>query len=190
MEQAMDFLGRYYFLIIIAVGLIYSLFFKKSPLEKGPAKRKPVSRMPDFGGGGFPGPMTRRTSSPAPLRPRERPHEDKEPAPQPGIERRDPLAPEPVDSPAASIEPATPPAAFPAPGASAAPSSAPAMTGSPTSASSAARAGLAAALASPERGVSPAERAPAGWSRDELARAVVMAEVLGPPRARKPFRRR
>jgi hypothetical protein len=193
MEQLLDFLGRYYFLVVIAAGLVYTLFFKKSPLEKD-AKPKPSSRMPNFGGGGLPGPTVRRVPPRATGWPAERssgsPRElGGESEAGPGADWRELRAPEPVAPPAASAELSPGPAAVPAP-AAAGRAAAPAPE-------AAARAGLAASLAALDRGgpAAPAGSATGGlpaadWSRAELARAVVMAEVLGPPRARKPFRRR
>ena len=46
MEQLISFVTHNFFVVIIVVGLIYQLFFRKSPLERQ------RNRMPDFGGDG------------------------------------------------------------------------------------------------------------------------------------------
>ncbi|MFB9280055.1 hypothetical protein [Cohnella cellulosilytica] len=45
MEQLVTFLTSNFQFVIVIVGILYFLFFRKSPLEK-----RPPNRMPDFGG--------------------------------------------------------------------------------------------------------------------------------------------
>jgi len=204
MAQAIDFLVRHSYLVIVVVWLVYAMFFRRSPLEK---PRHPADRMPDFGGGGFPRPPIRRAQQPpASRRPGERPAAPPHPgeparpvradrrAPWPGAETAPPRPadgagrqPLPRAPQADAAAPAVPPRAEAraAGGEGAAP---PAVPGGALFAAAAAPPPAAAgpSVAAPP----PAGAASAGWTRAELARAVVMAEVLGPPRARKPFRPR
>ncbi|MBB6636226.1 hypothetical protein [Cohnella thailandensis] len=198
MERLIEFLLGNIYYVVVVVGLIYAMFFRKSPDD---AKRP--NRMPDFGGGGQ---RRERPQGPPqrPRRPGEAPAGTKpqgRPAARP--EREEPRGGLPgrqdAPAPARTAEPAYEPAPRPA----ASPFEAPAY-GEPAPAVPAA---LAAAHASQARadGPSPfAEERPAASSaspvyapsagglqpsREDLARAIVWSEILGPPRARKPFRR-
>ncbi|MFD0672070.1 hypothetical protein [Cohnella sp. GCM10027633] len=152
------------FFVVIIVGIIYSLFFRKSPLEK------PRNRMPDFGGG-----QQRPPGSP----------------PQRGVPMRTPQQarqepPRGVPQPVRSAPPPEPRPSrqMPLPAAEPPPEDAYVIR---------------EIEAEPARGVSPpsppeAPAAAAGAraggqpTREELARAIVWAEVLGPPRAKRPYR--
>ncbi|QMV40432.1 hypothetical protein [Cohnella cholangitidis] len=59
MEELISFLTNNFHFVIIAIGIIYSLFFRKSQQEQ----RRP-NRMPDFGGG------NQRTEQPKRAEPR------------------------------------------------------------------------------------------------------------------------
>jgi len=134
-----------FFLIVVAIGIIYQLFVRKSPLEKR-------NRMPDFGGG-----QQRRPGSPpqrgVPMRLPPAKQEQPRPTPQPIVveEYIEPSAviPEPRKTPVTTRPEAAP---------------------------------LEPAFAK-------ASQTAESLSRDDLARAVMWAEILGPPRARKPHRR-
>ncbi|WP_027088284.1 hypothetical protein [Cohnella panacarvi] len=134
------------FLIVVAIGIIYQLFVRKSPLDKRP------NRMPDFGG-----PQQRRPGSP----------------PQRGVPMRIPPArqeqPRPIPQPIFEEESVEPRAIVP----------------EPRTIPLASQAGSAL----PERTYAKSPHPSESLSRDELARAVMWAEILGPPRARKPHRR-
>lgn len=210
MEQLIRFLfGNIYYVFVIA-GVLYVLF-RKSPLEKPPPKsgNRPAGRMPDFGGGGMPRPM-RPTSAPKPA---SRPTTAQQP-----VERREGPAASERRAPPVVTLPARPRSAEPAEDRSGAPAGdrqivyrspgSPPPTPVPwagegesggegvpsASAAQAARedaAYHAAANASPLYAAAQTQDAPgpARPKRSELARAVVWAEILGPPRSRKPFRR-
>lgn len=145
MEQLISFAMNNFFIVIIIVGILYQLFFRKSPLEKR-------NRMPDFGGG-----QQRPPGSPpqrgVPMRIPPSKREEPRPIPQPiVVEERveqSAIAPEPRRAPVSTLPEATP---------------------------------LEPAFA---KAPQPSE----SLSRDELARAVMWAEILGPPRARKPHGR-
>jgi hypothetical protein len=145
-----------FFIVVIVVGLIYSLFFRKSPLEK-----RPPNRMPDFGGG-----QQRRPDSP----------------PQRGVPMRTPPAKqEPQRSPpvrSAPPEPSRQPLSQQMAVEDAYEDKR--ISSGPSAGNVSARSGAVAATAEPA-----AEK----LSREELARAVMWAEILGPPRARRPHRR-
>ncbi|MBO9597115.1 MAG: hypothetical protein J7559_04730 [Cohnella sp.] len=133
------------FLIAVAIGIVYQLFIRKSPLEKR-------NRMPDFGGG-----QRRPPGSPSqrgvPMRIPPAKQEQPRPNPQPIIveERAEQRVAAPESR---SIPDSSPPEATPL-----------------------------------EPAYAKAPKPSASLSRDELARAVMWAEILGPPRARKPHRR-
>jgi len=130
MEDLISFVTHNFYFVIVIVGIIYSLFFRKSPLERSP------NRMPDFGGGQRP--------------PRQR-EED-----------------EPVET--LPSEPELLEVRFPEPQRQAPPPAAPVKQ---------------------ERSDSKMQQAPnvQGLGRDNLTQAVLWAEILGPPRARRPYRR-
>lgn len=210
MEQLVGFLlGNIHF-VIVALGILFVLF-RKSPLEKPPEGKpgnRPSGRMPDFGGGGLPRP-TRPAADPKPApRPMtaQRPVERREGPAMP--ERRQPpfvtLPTRPRNVERAEEERGTPdgdkqivyrspgtPAPTPVPWAGEGESGGEGLPSA--SAAQAARedaAYHAAANAVPY--APPQAQQPAAPSRpkhSELARAVMWAEILGPPRSRKPFRR-
>jgi hypothetical protein len=142
-----DYLLKHFVFVIVIVGFLYAVLFRKSPIER------PPNRMPDFGGGG-----AQRTGRPVP-----RPAQS---------------SPQRAPIPAQPILRASPP---PMP--------------------------MAASQPQPERAPQSKEQerqtpyaaeAPAAFSvtgesrpltREQLSRAIVWAEVLGPPRARRPYRR-
>lgn len=162
MEELISFLLKNFYVVIVIVGLIYSMFFRKSPLEKPPANRpnpRPVNRMPDFGGSpAFP-PKPRRAEEPIPVE-KPRPSVQEEPRPQRQTVYRSPEAAAPVSAEPARDRRALEPAPAPTP--------APALVAAPAM---------------------QAEETQDSRIREDMARAVVWAEILGPPRARRPFRR-
>ncbi|MDG0793219.1 hypothetical protein OMP38_21990 [Cohnella ginsengisoli] len=211
MEQLIRFLlGNIYF-VIVALGILFVLF-RKSPLEKPPDGRpgnRPSGRMPDFGGAGLPRPM-RPAADPKPA---PRPMTAQQP-----IERREgpaaserrqppivtlPARPRSVDAaeeergaPAGDRQivyrsPGSPPPT-PVPwagegesGGEGVPSASAAQAAREDAAYHAdANASPLYASAQPQGAVSQARP-----KHSELARAVMWAEILGPPRSRKPFRR-
>lgn len=159
MEQLARFVMDNFFIVVVAVGIIYSLFFRKSPLEK------PRNRMPDFGGGqGQRRPPGAPPQRGVPMRPRPEPAQASRPTPRP------PAAPEPERTLPSTPDPYEPAIAEPRRDAAPRPVPAAASRVAPT----------ASGTASP-RGDVP--------TREELERAVVWAEILGPPRARRPHGR-
>jgi hypothetical protein len=173
LEQLISFLMSHLGIVIFAVGIIYALFFRKSPLER------PPNRMPDFGGGGQRRPGQQEGSG-TPARPASRPvpAETQYPTPQssapPSASRPLPerletrqLEPKPLQQrpvvivhPVADEEVITRRLPIPQ-----------------------ARAGSTQFKAAAKR------QGTAVLSRDDLSRAVIWAEILGPPRARRPHRR-
>jgi hypothetical protein len=153
-EELISFLANNFHFVIIAIGIIYSLFFRKSQQEQ----RRP-NRMPDFGGGNQRTKQPDREESrvPAPRREQTIRVESRRPEPLSvtigeSIDAEDAYA---IDEPAVRPE------------------------------SSARTNPIDASLAG-NTGNSDSSRGLAG---SDLTRAVMWAEILGPPRARKPFRR-
>ncbi|MFC3798254.1 hypothetical protein [Cohnella sp. GCM10012308] len=211
MEQLIGFLlGNLHFVLVV-LGILFFLL-RKSPLEKPPGGKpgsRPSGRMPDFGGGGLPRP----TRQPADPRPAQRPmtaqqpverregpamHERRQPpvvtvpARQRGAERAEGERGAPMsDKQVVYRSPGTP-QPKPVPwdgegesGGEGAPSASAAQSAREDAAyHAAAKASPLYAPAQPQ-----AEPAPARPKHSELARAVIWAEILGPPRSRKPFRR-
>ncbi|MBB6675578.1 hypothetical protein [Cohnella nanjingensis] len=194
MEQLINLILKNLPIILVVLGILFSLL-RRSPLEKPqrpgqPAR--PAGRMPDFGGGGFP-------------RPPQRPQQAKRLAEE-GEAERPAATREPYDSerPPAAEMPLAGPSGFPAPDAtrgatsdaygSGAGPSADGATGErydayaapvrPKAARTSSRAGEGAL-----RGAGGAAGSESALTRDDLARAVMWAEILGPPRSRKPHRR-
>lgn len=181
--KLISFLIENIYVVVVVLGILYTIFFRTSPIEK-----RPPNRMPDFGGGsplGIPkrtarqqqGPVTGPVARPdgpsrsaggqpedVPKRehtPTERPQRENFPASE-GTSFERPQSETYAASPRTYVAPDRGGAGF---------------TGfeePSTSGDNGSRLTGANAL-------SPA--------RDELARAIVWAEVLGPPRAKKPFRR-
>ncbi len=162
MEQLISFVMDNLGIVVIVVGIIYAMFFRKSPLER------PPNRMPDFGGGG-----QRRPGQPGEGRPpvaqstRPAPEEPRFPPPQrqelPPVTRQQPVR---VETREPGPKPASPRPVALAYGE---------MDERPTG---------------EERTSQVTERVGAEvLNRDDLSRAVMWAEILGPPRARRPHRR-
>ncbi|SFB35233.1 hypothetical protein SAMN05216312_106191 [Cohnella sp. OV330] len=211
MEQLIRFLlGNIHFVIVV-LGILFVLL-RKSPLEKPPGDKpgsRPSGRMPDFGGGGLPRPMRpasdpkpapRPTTAQQPIERREGPamHERRQPPivtlparPQSSNTAEEGRGAAAGDKQIVYRSPGSPPPA-PVPWAGEGESGG---EGAPSaSAAQAARedaAYHAAAKASPlyASAQSQGAGAPARPRHSELARAVLWAEILGPPRSRKPFRR-
>lgn len=76
MERLISFLSNNIIFVIMIVGIIYTMFFRKSPLER------PPNRMPDFGGEGFPRPRRPGETRPA-ARPVSRPEAEQIPTSRP-----------------------------------------------------------------------------------------------------------
>ncbi|XID95377.1 hypothetical protein ACF3MZ_13050 [Paenibacillaceae bacterium WGS1546] len=161
--------------VIIALGIL-SMLFRKSPLEQNPP-----NRMPDFGGEGRPRPGGR------PPVPGTRP-EAGEPS-RPGPVSRPPRDPFPDGM---EIPPA-PRAPMPRPPAPRPSAQTPTVYDTPDAVAASFAAARPTASASASRGVAPIAGSIAAdaraLTREDLARAVIWAEVLGPPRARRPRRR-
>lgn len=164
MEKLISFITSNFYFVILIVGIIYSLFFRKSPLER------PRNGMPDFGGGGG----QRRAGRPggeAPAAtpiPRAETPEARFPAPQqqtpPPVRRQE----QPVRVQSHSAEPRK----------AAQPSS---IVSQET---------VSRSTVKPQSAPAAMNRLDvAGLTRDDLSRAVVWAEILGPPRARRPHSR-
>ncbi|MFC4599356.1 hypothetical protein [Cohnella hongkongensis] len=150
MEELITFLTSNIQFLIVIIGIVYFLFFRKSPLEK-----RTQNRMPDFGGES--------------RRPTERPVR-----PVPAQTR--PERYEPVETTYSAPE------TFYDPG--------PAALSDPAPASRVSRSAAAAGSHQPDSYVYESSREAArGPSRQDLARAVLWSEILGRPRARKPYRR-
>ncbi|MBN2983306.1 hypothetical protein [Cohnella algarum] len=188
MDRLIDFVFNNIHFIVIVVGIIYAMFFRKSPLEKNPP-----GRMPDFGGG------SGRPRQMQPPRPRPQPQQPPRQAREETAGHRPPPAPPLERAPAAvPAEPPRQPAAFPA--ASEAPR-APERQAEPAAisdalpakevlrdrpAAAALKAAASASMAQRQEGV-PGNRPE--LSREELKRAIVWSEILGQPRSRKAYRR-
>ncbi|REK61089.1 MAG: hypothetical protein C6P35_17685 [Cohnella sp.] len=205
MERLIDFIVDNYLYIAVVVGILYTLFFRQSPLEKNPP-----GRMPDFGGGGGlgrphppqrPSAPKRPRQHPAPAHERERtpggPMRPSSPAPAPLPQTSAPgERPHPApDSPPVVQLPARPPAApsgdslgpadaLPAASAGNGPGTHP--RGAKPLSPSARAAGATPASAPAQAPLAGAMRN-RPLRRDELKRAIVWAEILGQPRARRPF---
>jgi len=146
LDELVTFLFKNFQFVIIVIGIVYYLFFRKSPLE-----RRSPNRMPDFGGEMQGNRQQPARPLPASVRP-DRPYDP---------ERRS--APAPIDAEPQRVR---------------APES----------------------ETNPHTDDAPAEQAhvvrsntPRAASRvlerQDLARAVLWSEILGRPRARKPYRR-
>ena len=155
MEQLISFATKNFFIVIIIVGILYQLFFRKSPLEK------PRNRMPDFGGG-----QPQRPPGSPPQRgvPMRIPAEKQEQRRVPSANNAPRPEPKPIvaENVYEDVYEERPTAVAPA-------SATPALRVASTHAVS-----------------RPAVMEP---TQDDLARAVLWAEILGPPRARRPHRR-
>ncbi len=148
MEQLVTFLTSNFQFVIVLVGILYFLFFRKSPLEK-----RPPNRMPDFGGEAHRRPE--RPGRPQTQAARTRP--DSAPKPERGdYSQAEPAAFRPLA--ADETEEYENP--------------------------------IVQDLTTKRSGAPDANREPrAGLQQRDLAKAVVWSEILGRPRARKPYRR-
>ncbi|MFC5532125.1 hypothetical protein [Cohnella yongneupensis] len=159
MEQLISFAMNNFFIVIIVVGILYQLFFRKSPLEK------PRNRMPDFGGG------------------QQRPRPPGSP-PTRGVPMRTPEAKQEPRSPV-TVRSAPPPEhSRPQPQPQPQPLAADDVFADKRIANVASH-----VSAAPKAAHTTAAQPGEGVTRDELARAVMWAEILGPPRARRPHGR-
>ncbi|MFC4305581.1 hypothetical protein [Cohnella boryungensis] len=159
MEDLISFLANNFHIVLIVIGVIYSIFFRKRPLDG-----KPPKQMPEYGQGQAP---QWEDASPADSYPEHASgggwDQFPEPTPAPGY------AP---DSLPASV-----------------------MTNNVTTGAlpSSSRKPPAFVQADSPLQVQAAPRSASSSTsrlrRDELARAVLWSEILGKPRARKPFRR-
>jgi hypothetical protein len=138
-EKLISFVMNNFFIVVIVLGIIYSLFFRKSPLERRP------NRMPDFGGSG---PSRTGESKPPTAQSNRSPDAIESQHPSSG---RQTLSPMLMQQPLNQADP------------------------KPTQRSSVSQ--------------SKAEYGAADLTSDDLSRAVVWAEILGPPRAKRPHRR-
>ena len=238
MERLLEFVfGNFYFFILL-IGLIYVMFFRKSPLEKPENRpgrqapdRRPYGRPhrrpgdiypPHLPGGGFPagrpsgrmeGPFAPGERMPdfggPPLFPMEPPRrpaagpvilDDEEARPMPaGPARPRPVLWEPDADPhsempfpyPAPVRPGRPSAPEePESGEGPQPEPAWKPEGSAFWQETFAPASNAASKTAVAANAPREERAaPFSLPRDELARAFVWSEILGPPRARRPFRK-
>jgi hypothetical protein len=149
-EKLISFVMNNFFIVVIVLGIIYSLFFRKSPLERRP------NRMPDFGGGG--GPSRTGESSPPNARNTRSPDAVESGLPGSGRQTSSTLL---MQQPLSQADPK------------------PTQRSSVSQSNADAR---APRITSDQYGAE-------GLTRDDLSRAVVWAEILGPPRARRPHRR-
>jgi hypothetical protein len=146
-EKLISFVMNNFFIVVIVLGIIYSLFFRKSPLERRP------NRMPDFGGGG---PSRTGESRPPDARNNRLPDIEANQlpgrqTPSPGL-RQQPLSQaDPMLTQRSSILQEKADAEVPR--------------------------------------ITAEHYGAEGLNRDDLSRAVLWAEILGPPRARRPHRR-
>lgn len=163
MMKIIDFLMNNIFILVIVFGALASLFGKAG------SKKKP-SQMPDFGGGGLPR-MQNPQNSGREVR-QERPQHERaeaqpvyQAAPEQKVKQRESVPVRERNDAAASQTSAL---ERPAQRAAAVKAKTPDALESP----SAKRGALAASL-----------------QEDDLRKAVIWAEVLGPPRSKRPYRR-
>ncbi|MFD2333845.1 hypothetical protein ACFSR7_31685 [Cohnella sp. GCM10020058] len=205
MEQLIGFLlGNFHFVLVV-LGILFFLL-RKSPLEKPPGGKpgnRPSGRMPDFGGSGLPRP-TRPAADPRPV---QRPIERRE-GPSVHERRQPPIVAVPArprsaeraeeergvpmgDKQIVYRSPGTPqPTPVPWNGEGESGGEGTPSVSAAQSAREDAAYHAAAKASPPYASVQPqAASAPARPKHSELARAVIWAEILGPPRSRKPFRR-
>jgi len=164
-NEIIQFIAKNFFFVVLIVGFLASVFSKS---KKG---AKQQGRMPDFGGAGTTG-MGRPKSYPQ-ASPATREEERGQYA---YPTSNDDVYEEPVKPAVVTI------------------ASAPIKRESPMKESMPSRASLVASSKGSEAPYvvsieKERKHALELSSRDELAKAVLMAEILGPPRARKPFRR-
>lgn len=203
MEKLISFLLSNFYFVIVVVGLLYGMFFRK-----GSGESKRPNQMPDFGGGQerrrYPQTPSPRPRGPGEARPGHRPQSARpareEPRyglpgqPAPAERPAPPAAKQAAGQEAVRPSASSPEGAYPAAGGMLDAYGEPANAyrqpaGAEPSAydiMQPAAAGGAAAPAGPIYAAASGELNP---TREDLARAIVWSEILGPPRARKPYRR-
>ncbi|MFC5405117.1 hypothetical protein [Cohnella soli] len=193
MEQLISFLTHNFYFVFIVIGIIYSMFFRKSPLER------PRNRMPDFGSGGAhsaparPRPPAQhgeqtQASQPRPYAQHGEQTQASQPRPyaQHG-ERTQASQPRPHAQHRGQAQASQPPAPRQQPR--------PERVSSPAdvyvSQSLPAVKPVAASESQPVSQVrlqqQRATSSAGAFSRQDMKRAIVWAEIVGPPRARKPY---
>jgi hypothetical protein len=231
LAQLLEFLFSNFYFFIILIGLLYTMFFRKSPLEKPenrpgrqtmdrsdrlpprrpgshpshrpgghPANRPvgqpegpfgPADRMPDFGGSPiFPPKPARRIES------RPRPVLEEEPsAPERRQMMPDPWEPDafpeqrgPIPVPVYTLPEQPAEADVPLSRSQSQTDLAAANASTSYNYFSAADDTVSPVYSAAEK-PAPASSSQVSLSGDDLVRAVVWSEILGPPRARRPFRR-
>jgi hypothetical protein len=203
-ERLISFLSHNFYFVIMIVGIIYTMFFRKSPLER------PPNRMPDFGGEGFPRPR-RPGETRAAGRPNTRPEAEKLPSPRPAVptetrrqpEWMDTRGPQPRNAqPEQRQKPQHTETGWPPPRveqpAMSVPMTIPELPDERSSdidrrVSQDPRVSFTepAQLSAPPRQTEHTREthSPTDLTQQDLTRAVMWAEILGPPRARRPHRR-
>lgn len=185
MGAILEFLFTNPFLLIILIGTIYTMFFRKSPAEKQPGNRppnrpaaRPNNRMPNFGGSPL--------MPPKPVQQTQVHREEPRPVQQTQVYREEP---KPI---------AQRPQLRVLPGGSA---SAPNVSVNERLNHAAADEWIDPNYASAVESVRPVKSpvtavsgvnstvVPQSLTKNDLARAIVWSEILGPPRAKRPFRR-
>jgi len=166
LNDIIQFIAKNFFFVVLIVGFLASVFSK--------SKKKQQGRMPDFGGAGTTG-MGRPKSYPQASPPAREEERGQYAYPSSGEPSYD-VYEEPAKPAVVTI------------------ASAPVKRESPMTESMPSRAALVASAKGNDSAYAiTAEKNRKHIlelsSRDELAKAVLMAEILGPPRARKPFRR-
>jgi hypothetical protein len=174
MEQLISYLINHLGIVIFVVGIIYALFFRKSPLER------PPNRMPDFGGGGQRRPGQQgRSGTPVSPSSRPAPTETQFPEPQGSVPPSAPPRQQSVRMETRQTEPKTL-------------QQRPVVIVHPGTEEEAITRSLPIQhmrVSSMHSGGVAERQGTAGLTRDDLSRAVIWAEILGPPRARRPHRR-
>ncbi|BBI34732.1 hypothetical protein [Cohnella abietis] len=171
MDDLISFISNNFYFVIVIVGIIYSLFFRKSPLEN-----KPPNRMPDFGGDG-----QQRPRRPGETRPpvvetsHGEPVDTRLPAPQ--RQAQHPARSEAALRLERELQPVR---------SITLPEVEHKVEDYLPQQSTRARSSVNTSKPVPSRAVSSNTL---GVTKEDLTRAIVWAEILGPPRARKPFRR-
>ncbi|MFC5703660.1 hypothetical protein ACFPVX_20435 [Cohnella faecalis] len=161
-EKLFSFLLGHIYIVVVVIGFIYSIFFRKSPIEK-----KPPNRMPDFGGGGSMLP--------------QRPKRQTSPAGMPSAESSRPFSQQTASSDVRSLAERSEQS-----------QASSAAFGSNSNDGESRYVALSAAGTPAVKAAVPIESSsevPSVLTRTDMRRAIVWAEIIGPPRARKPFRR-
>ena len=187
MEQLISFFTHNPFILIIIAGLLYSMFFRKSPIEKppgnrpanpaNPANRPATGRMPNFGG--------------SQVFPPKQPHQAGEPARQSAPRPDYGGMPAPAPQPMYGEGPILPMPAMPA-----ASQASPyklrqqAQSAKPEEPRPAVSRHRSAVQPSANTAVAKSAGSGTALSPNDLAQAVIWAEIIGPPRAKRPYFRR